>query len=369
THREMSSLTKEQLEVEFTENQKRYKEIFGKEAEAIAYPYGMWNEDVIEIARKYFDYAFSTIKDGYLLNDDVLEQYAIVRDVVTYEMGAKPRTLANMKPLIDRCKAENKLLIYCIHASEFAGQYATNQTVLNEVIDYIKSIGIQIVNHDVALAEKGNVFDVGTFNTEYVKISKSGAIKSSRNINLDEYTPPPFEGFNFNTTKVVAIDTPITELPLGISFNIVRNAQASSFPLGRSGTIITYHSLTDSDYNFQLYYPFGLTDGFYKRNWNKWSNPKNWSSFIEFKPSTIIKREVAGNFGSLAPNAQQSLDLDFTGAKVNDNVIVNFKSSPPKGILISSMISQANKVRIVLMNFDTANVDLTNAIFNVSVVS
>lgn len=266
SHVDLTTLTPEQLEADFDASQAKLKTILGEEVSGLAYPYGANNDTVVEIARKYFTHAYATGGEGYLLNEDYLDQYVIPRDVITYDTGATPRTLANIKTLIDRCKNEGKLLVYCIHASEFIGSYSANLTLLESVLDYIISIGIDVVTYDEAINEKGNVIDVGTFKTQYFKVSKSGAVNAN---NLYQILKHSIIFKNDDTT--VTNSTPLTSFGKGIvTRTFVTAANAVGFPHGHQGTLWTYYLWDGTDYNYQIYVPSN-SNYTYRRTWNRYS--------------------------------------------------------------------------------------------------
>ncbi|MGM0903055.1 MAG: BppU family phage baseplate upper protein [Bacillota bacterium] len=323
SHEDMATLTETALDADFNASSQKMNELLGKNWGGLVYPYGSSNETVVKVARKYFNYAFATVAEGYLLNDDYLDQYVIPRDVVVYSMGANPRTLDNIKPLIDRCKNEKKLLVYCIHAAEFEGGYSANLDLLNIVIDYIKQSGIDIVTHDVAMKEKGNVLDIGTFKTNYVKISKSGAIYSN---NLDKTLKL---GNSFNSEATVAATTPLSSFEQGkITRNIIYSDSATGFPKTNGGALFTYYNLFGSDMNFQIYYPQNSTS-FYRRDWNRWSNV--WNPWNEFRPysSDIYDKVVRTNTTPLT-----EFPVGITHTKIGSGEVTGFPEGVP-GLLIT----------------------------------
>lgn len=288
SHTDLKTLSESQLRDDFAQSQIKLEAILGKKVSGIAYPYGESNETVVKVAREYFTHAYATGGEGYLLNDEYIDQYIIPRDVITYSTGANPRTLANITPLIDRCKSKGKLLVYCIHASEFIGAYADNLALLESVLDYIIAQGIAIVTYDEAINEKGNVLDIGTFKTQYVKVSKAGGINAS---NINKIVN---NSLLFSDTATVTNATPVADYPVGrITRNYVSTSNAAGFPHGQQGYLYTYYLWEGTDLNYQKYVP---TDSpyAYRRTWNRYSSVWNpWFAENQYAETTANRPKRA----------------------------------------------------------------------------
>ena len=77
THKALASLTEDQIEEEVKTSQQQLQEITGKPIDIIAYPTGSFDNRVIAITKKYYQYALSTIKGQE--NPANLNQYSLRR--------------------------------------------------------------------------------------------------------------------------------------------------------------------------------------------------------------------------------------------------------------------------------------------------
>lgn len=68
THQNLSQLSSEQIETELSESQKALEKLTGRKVFALAYPIGIFNEEAVRIAKKYYSYA--VLADGGRCNLD-----------------------------------------------------------------------------------------------------------------------------------------------------------------------------------------------------------------------------------------------------------------------------------------------------------
>ena len=60
SHPKLNTLDKEGIEYEFKNSKEVLESIIKKDITTIAYPSGLYNQDVLDIAQKYYDYGVST---------------------------------------------------------------------------------------------------------------------------------------------------------------------------------------------------------------------------------------------------------------------------------------------------------------------
>ncbi len=313
-HLDLTTLTEAEIENQFAQSVQDLKDIVGIDCNAIAYPYGAWNDKVVEIARKHYEAAFATNSEGYNVNKSPIDQYVIARQTLVADGVA--RDFNKLKEYVDECVKNNGWLVFCIHAFEFnddaTGQ--ANLTALSNLLDYINSIGVPVVNHDVALKVKGNLIDVGNFKKGYFKVSKEGTINSDKLKNIASYV---------SASTGVNDTTSISNFENGkISITNFLSTDINSFPNGRSGTLYTNKSSSNLELAFQLWYPAGEKRVFYKRAWNTTTN--NWDQFYKFVPSELLALNkisktgltvdsLLGSFPSVQLTTTSFLNADSSG--------------------------------------------------------
>ena len=278
-HHNLDTLSEQDLRRELQQSQDEFKEIFGRVSKGLVYPGGANNDFVVSVARDYFDYAVATVNEGYVFNDDFVDQYVIPRTVTTYNMGTEPRPIATLKGIVDIADANKSLLVYCIHAYEFTGNNSGNLALLEQLLDYIKSKNIKCVDLDTALELRGNTLDIGTLRSQdYVKINKTGKVKSS---NLDSLIDaiPIMRKDNVKSTESI-----LDYRQEKITVSTIEATVADGYPENATGTAITVYNKMDTNLNFQMFYP-AATGRFYKRNAN---NANGWQQWLKYD----IKKEI-----------------------------------------------------------------------------
>ena len=83
SHPLLHTLSKEEIDYELKSSKERLENIIGKEVTSIAYPSGGYNEDVLDIAKKYYKYGIST--DWGKEKSNKLNQYKLKRKYVYRE--------------------------------------------------------------------------------------------------------------------------------------------------------------------------------------------------------------------------------------------------------------------------------------------
>lgn len=82
THKALAKLSEADIEYELSTSKKSLEEMIGKDVEVVAYPTGSYDNRVIKIAKKYYDYALSTVngkEDPNKLNTYSLKRIYVYR--------------------------------------------------------------------------------------------------------------------------------------------------------------------------------------------------------------------------------------------------------------------------------------------------
>lgn len=82
THPELTKM--KDYEYELKASKEKIQQITGRPVIALAYPYGLYNDRVIEEARKYYLYGLTTIPEPYVKKDIQNERFLLPRIYVNY---------------------------------------------------------------------------------------------------------------------------------------------------------------------------------------------------------------------------------------------------------------------------------------------
>lgn len=151
-------------------------------------------------------------------------------------------------------------------------------------------------------------------------------------------------------TKAYTDSSPITDYPskkvTTVAFN---STDASGFPDGGIGTLITSRMHSTDTINFQIFYPYNKNK-MYKRIWNG----SAWGAWEVFSPS--ITNSVSFDFGTVNAGSTVTQSFTITGVGVNDVVNVNFQYGVANGVIPFAYVSAVDTVVVKLTNVTAANV-------------
>ena len=126
----------------------------------LVYPYGSNDERVRRIAKKYYRCACTTDANG--LNKDVVSSFTLHRYPLGYGGTSETNTLENLKSKVDEAVANNSWLIFMLHPNMSEHTDALTQTI-DDLITYIKSIGVDILTLNDGYDVFGNALECGDF--------------------------------------------------------------------------------------------------------------------------------------------------------------------------------------------------------------
>lgn len=247
-HADMTNYSTAQAEMEI-EPVANVLKANGLDHDIIVYPYGGYNKNVLDVARKYNRIGIST-EEG--INTTPINTFALKRISGIGESGV---TLASSKAIIDNAPA-GSWIIFKGHTGY--DSYAQQQTLDDylALIQYIKAKGYDIVSIKEGLKRKGNILDIGT-DYQKLQISVDGQLRFNNT----------YEDYSIDN------DTPITHFPHGENITYFNNATIAGkgFPAGNNGGTVTtvrlrMASYASEDASYQTFQPY-YENTLYRRRW------------------------------------------------------------------------------------------------------
>ncbi|AHJ87077.1 putative polysaccharide deacetylase [Bacillus phage BCP8-2] len=174
-HFHLPTLTRQQQDDELRIS-KEFLEKKGYKCDYIVYPFGEYNQDTLDVARKYFRFGFTT---GASVADYPTGTYTIKRvSLGAYFDAPTKNTLEYYKSKFDEAYANNKWIIFMLHPHDPAFD-ATQQQHLKDLITYIKTFNVPFMTAGDAYNEMGNMVTVGDGQKEKLVITNTGDIKQT----------------------------------------------------------------------------------------------------------------------------------------------------------------------------------------------
>lgn len=232
-----------ELEHYFKESRDTLRER-GYWSDLIAYTWGTSDARIRKVARKYYKAGFAIWGQEIVQNSNgsTLKTYDIARVGLNGEdrmQGLFPSntdSLEYLKARVDYAKANNQWLVFMGHSFMFKDTSKTKIQQFKDLIDYVKSVGMDIVIPSEGLQRMGNQIDLvsNEDETKYFTINSKGQIRS--NIN------DVWENDTFNGTSK------LTEFRRGITVTSISTAKAqtdANIPVNIGGTLVTYRPFLD----------------------------------------------------------------------------------------------------------------------------
>jgi peptidoglycan/xylan/chitin deacetylase (PgdA/CDA1 family) len=229
-----------------------------------------------DLTRQYHKLAYNTTGN---LNINPFNNYSITR----VEINGK--TLEDLKARVDEAVTNNAYLVFYTHA----WMDNLDTTVLSDLIAYIKSLSIKIVNCDEAYNHLSNSIDVGSGNN-YFRIGKNGKFSTNALTDYVKYLG------SSNT-----LDRDITfyendKMTISLHFN-----GQNALPTGIGGHCITYRFSADATGIFgrQVFYQIGSKHAIYTRAYTS----TGWTSWVSTAPildTASLKTNINGSIQSYA---------------------------------------------------------------------
>ncbi len=274
THRQLTTLTEAEIISEF-ENSKSILDGYGMTGDVLAYPNGLYNKQVVELAKKYFKCAMDT---GDWSNGSPLHTYSLSRlGVGAWGFGE----LSAITTRIDDIIANKRLCILMTHVGD---NTAAENTLIGQVLDYIISAGYQIQTFSDAYEEHKNILDIGEYDTSSdlstFAVGGDGILGGV--------------GANPVVTSIpgggITAATPATYFEEGkITYAQISDSSASGFPQSQGGTLMTSRVAREDICIYQEYTLY-MSGYRYIRYWNPytpiWSN---WMPICNYKNATTAE--------------------------------------------------------------------------------
>jgi len=159
SHKMLTTLSDEELRDEIAESYLYLKDN-GFSVKGMAYPYGIYDQRVIDVASDYFEYARGFIGlDTSTFDYPVYGKYALSW-VSSYE------SVSDLKALVDFAESHHKWVIFTFH------QIDLNDSKLESLVQYVKSKNVDVVTVTDGMSRmnsKGNLPEVTPANNRYAK--------------------------------------------------------------------------------------------------------------------------------------------------------------------------------------------------------
>lgn len=339
THPRLGDITDAQLYDEF----KKSTEILTREGctpNIMIYPYGSQGTSVRKIGREFLRGAFDIRQT---VNTPPLETFRINRVSLGEETN---NTLAFYKSKIDECVEKKGLLVWMSH-SQYESFDATQIQHIKDMIDYARSLGVEILNTSQALDIYGNIIDTGDYSgsqqlSEYTVMGVDGIIHSKSNSN--DFQAVRSDGFTAISPLDVYPKKKMTSM-------VISTSNAAGFPENKGGSLETINAAVP-DFSFQQYHPVNGTM-VYKRYWIKSSNV--WGEWEKLNSFTLDTPVDAYKTTDL-PSAFPANRIAYTRISTTNPDIANFPDAVA-GVLITNRL-YTNGANYVNQEFHAYNGNL-----------
>jgi len=270
-NKHLTLMTDEELHSDFSKSNDFMKR-FGFNSRAVVYPYGYYDDRVLEIAKEYFDYSTGAgnstdFSNGRRITLPPINNYTLPRRPIVHP-------LQDIKDTIDETVDKNGWLILLGHID---GENEGEQKY-RDIIEYALSKGVEFVTLQQGMEAHGNIAQFGGSH-HYPKTS----ISSDGEIHSDEIGKVVFD---YSTE--INNNTPLEYFkPRATTKSIVRAPQMDGFPTGlnsNSGMLTTHRGSPNED--FWSYQTFLSTNvkRLFMRWWDYQKDVPGWTDWVDFSP-------------------------------------------------------------------------------------
>lgn len=313
-HVDLRGLTEGELESQFSQS-KDLLRAHGIDTNFIAYPFGYANALTKSVASRYFRGGIGAYPGGSAINVPPIASFSTLR----YPLGnaSYDYTLPALKARVDEAVAQNGWLIWMSHA-EYDSFDETQLGYVREMIDYARSLGVEIVSLEQGYNRIGNVVESGEAagEVDYFAVSCDGEVR-----------------FRHKKTGINSA-TPATSFPpRQLVTHSFYSGENSGFPDSGTGTLWTYYDDVVSVNSFQLWFPIG-SNNVHKRRWLG----SEWESFVIVSHMWTYL-ETAVNYASYNTPVSSFRANAITYSYVNSTGGSGFPSFMGAGILITYRFS------------------------------
>lgn len=162
------------VEIEMRSSYEKLSEL-GFVVDGFVYPYNYFNKDTISIAKKYYKYSFARGVSNLVgeLDNNKINRYSFGSYYDAPSMSKKGYSTSSLpyyKERVDYAVENNEWLVFVIH-THTTNFVAEQQQHLRDIIDYIRSLGVDIVSPRDGFSRLGNIMQAGN-----LKIDSSGSL-------------------------------------------------------------------------------------------------------------------------------------------------------------------------------------------------
>lgn len=255
THTSLTSLTKSQLinELDTSLNWLRSR---GYESTHLVYPYGDNNGLVrTEVSKRFRD---ATKVGGFRDYRD--SSYTIPRIALGAFTEPGNNTYEFYKSCVDQAVESNGLCVFMMHSWD-ADFDATQEGYFEDIIDYIQSIDVDILNISDALLVHGTRYEEqpNESGTEKYRVGGDSVVRDGATLDLNSFDS----------------DTPITSFPATVMSRMPVTSMALGYPGFGFGLLTTHRTYGPDNYNGHQYFRIGDSSRILTRHWkldNTWSD-------------------------------------------------------------------------------------------------
>lgn len=175
----LTSLTEEELRYQYATSKKWLLDN-GFKADAFVYPQNSTNKLVRTVAMEYYDYCFT----GIGFNENKYLDHSLINRIAfgSYESYnpsmdgiADKDTLEYYKACVDKAVSDGAWLIFNTHVgTETTHTTVEQMTIFSQLVDYIKSLGVDIVFPSEGFALKRNQINVGDKDSYHLFMGEDG---------------------------------------------------------------------------------------------------------------------------------------------------------------------------------------------------
>lgn len=302
---QLATVSSEVVENELRES-KKIIEAQGIKCEHLTYPNGSYNDNVLEIAKKYYK-SSSTVTKGVNI--------APVMSSKLYRASLFSMTYEELKTSVDAAINNNGWLIIYTHGDAFAADIEL-QKKLNDIIEYAKTTQCTFMNHDEAWEEMGNIIDLGVYGSSSITnnfvVSKRGS-SVINGIPTNQIIIKKHSSEDVNSTPDMFDNDKISIINFLSGYN-------GGFPFSNQGTLITHRGLWQS-LTWQLWIPYNANKLFMRHA----IDDSTWrTEFEDITPTNYVTYEGDNAY------SVDSQATDFKLGKITYTRITNSESTPSK---------------------------------------
>lgn len=320
THPDLDTLTLDQQRKEMLDNILHLKSL-GHDPKGLCFPRGLSNADTLKASREYFEVAMSSIAG---INRSPIDTYYVKRTLVN------TTDVNKMKSDVDKIKADGHgWIVFYSHSNAFNTDIEAKNRYF-EMMEYVKSSGVDVVTVGDAMKVYGNTLDIGdeVYSDNFFKLGGDGNINTSNmpvvyNKNISQINSKPFSEFATKKITVtsyeldkksdIPIDNGVGTLYTDRRFEVTIESGSGAFQRfeGFQGTVATRRTVSGQ---WTDWISIGSMNTFYKAY-------KNTTPITDFPKYKITKTTHLSAENTGFPEPIGTLET----VRLSDNDILNYQ--------------------------------------------